>query len=342
MRKLWRLAALWAFSLLACEGEAWLPAYRGDAGGGAWVCEAGDKRCKVGELTCVVGYDGDCPWGQVCYGGKGALKGKMGTCEDGQFDAKGQLTATVVLQKFVQAERWVWPVSHGLHAQSRECFWGCPLEEEAFPLWGGFGFGKAPATLEVSVRGPHAEAEQLKVAVRGVEHEGCVKSGHASGWPLWECHFAEGWAGANTREALELKLWTESGQEVPWVGSFWVDTQPLELVLEAQLRGDFLEVSVNKKGVARRESGFSTKAGGAWLEEVRYSKLEVIRNNMEISVIVDSEAPSLWPLSTQADHQLGFFNLQSSDTFEVYATVSARDSAGNEVTMEALETRLVR
>jgi len=31
-----------------------------------------------------------------------------------------------------------------------------------------------------------------------------------------------------------------------------------------------------------------------------------------------------------------------SDTFEVHATVSAKDSAGNEVTMEALKTRLVR
>jgi len=324
------LTALLALSLMACSGEAWLKAFPEEEK----LCEAGDRRCKVGEVSCVVGYDGDCSWEQVCYAGEGAPKGTMGACTEGQLNAQGALVAVVVFQGFEQGERWVWPMSRSFHSSSRERFFGGVATDEVLLLPGWFGFGKAAAVLSVSVRGPRAEAEQLKVSVRGVEQEACVAKDSAPGWRLWECRFEEGWAGTHTREPLELRLWTESGKDFPWTGRFWVDTQPLELVLEARLEGPFLEVSVHKKA--------ATPGGeaGAWLEEVHYFQLEVIRNGDEISTIVGAEGHISYPQPSQADHRIEFAHVQPTDTFEVRATVSARDWADNEALRQVLTARL--
>jgi len=69
------------------------------------LCEKDDERCEVGDGKCVVGYDDECPVGQVCYAGEGAPKGKQGTCTDGQFDAHGKLTAAVLFRGLTQGRQ---------------------------------------------------------------------------------------------------------------------------------------------------------------------------------------------------------------------------------------------
>jgi len=328
------LAVALTFSLAACEGEALL----GMGKKGEALCEAGDVRCKIGQVSCVVGYDGDCSPEQVCYAGEGAPKGRMGFCTEGQFDAKGKLVAAVLLRGFEQGTRWVWPAP-GDFFQGRECFLGCPPVGELFPVPRWKGFGKAPATLEVYVVGPDAQTEQLHMSARGREQNFCKAEGGGDvEWQLWQCKLPEGWAGLNTREPLELKLWTESSKDFPWTGSFAVDTQPLELVLEAQFKESLLEVSVNKRGVPRKENGAVAEA---WLEEISYFRLEVIRTGIETLLLVDAEEQVAQPHSSQADYRIEFLGLQPGDMFQIHAMVSAKDIAGNEVSMEKLSTKLM-
>jgi len=292
------------------------------------LCEKGDERCEVDGSKCVVGYDGDCPWGQVCYGGEGAPRGKRGTCTDGRFNLEGKLMPTLMLEDFLQEGKSLLGPRLNLEG---ECFFECPLFAPPMPFH--FWAGKAPATVKVRIQGPNAQAEQLKVAVRGVEREGCVKTSSSLGRQGWECSFLEGWAGTNTREPLELNLWTEN--TFPWTGSFFVDTRPLELNLEAHLEEGFLEVSVNKRGVPRNEWTLL----GAPLDTVHYFELKVFRNGTEMPIGFEPKTRHMWFF--KPDHQIQLpADFEPTDTLEVHATVSAQDRSGNKVAMETLETTL--
>jgi hypothetical protein len=322
-----------AFSLVACKDKEKL-------------CEAGDESCEVGDGKCVVGYDGDCDLGQACYAGEGAPKGKPGTCTDGQFDASGKLVAAAA---FVVFKERPWS-SADLHFDG-ECFFGC---EKTLALYPPYYLGKESSTLLVSVRGPHAETEQLKVAVRGVEQDGCEKAGGISeGRQAWECSFPEGWAGVNTREALELKLWTENTREYPKTHPFSVDTQPLEpsLELEArvkelrylngggQISSCHLDVSVHKTGVGR---GWESTYPGAWLSEVDYSSIGLFREGVEVPLPWQLGKINLLPSSPLPPDQWIELpaDFDKTGTFEIRATVSAKDLAGNEVSLKELKTPL--
>jgi len=319
-----RLTVALAFSLAACDGKDKL-------------CEAGDESCKVGNGKCVVGYDGDCSPGQVCYAKEGAPKGKPGTCTDGQFDASGQLIATAVLRGLKGVEGWPRPDMH----PGGECFLGCQVPAIALPP---FCLGKAPATLEVVVRGPHAETEELKASVRGVEVHGCERN--PARRQEWECSLPENWVGTSTREPLELRLWTENTKAFPRTLSFCVDTQPLELALEVRVEHErylngggavaksFLLVNVVKKGIGRGWG--SSWDAGAWLSKVHYSSLRVFLNN-HISGI-EIEIPATWPLGDREPFLSPDYRIElpvefkaSDHSLGICATVSAQDLAGNEV-----------
>jgi len=334
------LAVAVVFSLSACKEE---------------LCEAGDERCEVGDGKCVVGYDDNCEWGQVCYAGEGAPKGKRGTCTDGEFDAEGKLVATVLSSGPIQGDQII-----GAHRSAerpgvpdcpwrpRECFSDCIFVDygPTAPDW----IGRGAATLTVSVQGPHAETAQLKAAVRGVDHEGCEKNGSASkGRQQWTCHFPEGWAGENTTESLAINLWTENIPSCPWGVRFLVDTKPLELNLEAQVKEGFLEASLSKPGVVGWQWELGWPWGttdGAWLQEVSYSSLKIFKNDSEISIPWEPVTRVYgfggeWPPPQGADPRVQLpAGLTPGDTLEIRATVSAKDLAGNEVTEEKLTTTL--
>jgi len=353
------LSVALTFLLLACndkdKGKEKEFCEAGDKHCKEKLCEAGDERCEVGDGKCVVGYDGDCDFDQVCYAGKGAPKGKQGTCVPGEFDEKGNLRATVGFRRFIQGERTVLPnVSSRDVQRNHDCFFGCSVPSIAphpYPTltW----LGKAAATLEVSVRGPHAETEQLTVTVRGVEADSCAKLAPASldksdrVW--WQCHFpTEGWAGLNTLELLKLGLWTESTRDMPWTDSFLVDTLPLELHLKAQLQhlphlnggGKYaLGVSAHKTGVEGRgwEGPWPWVGVRAWLSKLHYVELKVFRNNAEISTDFEPQT-HVWPLwdwhamKPQAFDYLLHLPADfkpDTDTLEIHATVSATDLADN-------------
>jgi len=328
------LAFALTFSLAACSDKEKL-------------CEAGDESCEIGNGKCVVGYDGDCNFGQVCYAQAGAPKGKPGTCTDGQFDASGKLIATAVFRGFKGSN--VRPIPSGQNA--RECFFRCPVADAPLPSW----LGKAPATLEVVVLGPHAEAAQLKVSVRGAEVHGCAKVPERQ--QAWECSLPENWvgipgSGAGTREPLELKLWTENTEAFPQTLRFRVDTQPLELELEARVAHErylngggavvksFLTVNVVKKDIGR---GWDSSWEGAWLSELDYFSLKVFRNDHNN----DIEIPPTWqpgkrePLSlpNYPDYHIELpAEFKPEDTLLIQARVSAKDLAGNEVSRAPLQT----
>jgi len=301
------------------------------------LCEKGDERCEVGDGKCVVGYDGDCPTGQVCYAGEGAPKGKQGTCTDGRFDADGKLATSVAFREFKQGERRLFP--YKMDVPARECF-GCYDPGHTYqrpPDW----LGRAPASLLVSIQGPHAEKEQLKATVRGMPHEGCKPTTERpkygtflEGQLWWKCEFAEGFAGLETTEPLELQLWTERSQAFPWKGSFLVDTLPMALVLETHLSDEFLVVNTHKRGVPRDEM---TRIGAS-LQEVSYSSLKVFAGGDEISV--DWE-PRTHLIGNTSDYRLRLLlGLGQTGPLTLEATVSAKDRADNEVSNVPLTTTL--
>jgi len=333
-RVLWWMLML-AFSWVACKGER-----LGE--NGERLCEKGDESCEVGNGKCVVGYDGDCFWGRVCYADEGAPKGKPGTCTDGQFNANGKLIAVVEATNFEQAGRSVGPINPPWLRQ-RECFAVCPSHGDPMPpLW----LGRAPATLTVIVKGPQAETEQLKALVRGVEHKDCVPTASSPGQREWECSFAEeDWAGKNTQESLKLKLWTESSQDFPWISSYHVDTQPMELEdlsLEARVEEGFLEVAVDKKDAGRwNPSLFGSRA---LLYKVYYSNLEIFLNSSKVSEdwkpITQQHFPErLWKPRPDYRTELPA-DLKPGDILEIHTTVNASDLAGNEVSHADLTTTL--
>ena len=360
MRKwTWTLSVVLAFSLAACkEKEKLCEPSNLHCEEGEALCKEAEERCKVGEGKCVVGYDGDCERGQVCYAGEGAPKGKPGTCTDGEFDAEGKLIATVVSSGLFQGNRII-----GVHARTeqpsmpscpwryRECFGGCLVPTLAVGPTAPDWIGRGAATMTVKVQGPHAEAAQLKAAVRGAAHEGCEKTGSPSqGRQQWTCRFPEGWAGLNTTESLALKLWTENIQACPWGGGFLVDTQPLELALEAQVKEGFLEASINKPGALGWQEEQVWPWGTtdrAWLREVHYSSLRVFRNGHEIPMAWEPVTRMYgfsweqWEFPPGADPRIELpADLNPGDTLEVRATVNAKDLADNEVSMQELTTTL--
>ena len=330
------LSVALAFLLLACKEKEKLCEQENKpckTNTGEALCEEAEKRCEVGKGKCVVGYDGDC-WtrGQVCYAGDGAPKGKPGTCTDGQFDANGKLRATLVYKGVKQGERWVGvdtaPGPYG------PCFFPCPVIEPALsaPSW----LGKAPATLAVTIQGPNAEAEQLKVSVRGLETGHCKRSGSTPGRQEWECEFPEGWAGVNTTEPLELKMWIESAQEFPKTKKLGVDTQAMALELDTYRGEGVLTVNVRKAGAPKD----AWKLDRAWFAEVRYSTVEVFKNDLQIPFALESNMslPLTLSYSPSSPEQWGplpseitlYADFESSDTLEVRTTVSAKDMADNE------------
>jgi len=129
-----------------------------------------------------------------------------------------------------------------------------------------------------------------------------------------------------------------------------VDTEPLELNLEAQAKEGFLEVSANKPGVVGWQEELGWPWGttdGAWLQEVSYSSLQIFKSDSEISIPwepvtrVYGFAWGLWELPPQADPRVQLpAGLNPGDTLEVRATVSAKDLAGNKVSEEKLTTTL--
>jgi hypothetical protein len=46
---------------------------------------------------------------------------------------------------------------------------------------------------------------------------------------------------------LEVKLWTDNTQELPWTDSFVVDTMPLQLQLEAHIDAGLEDVLWNSR-----------------------------------------------------------------------------------------------
>lgn len=335
------LGLMLTFSLVACKKETPCEPnnkYCEEEG----LCEKSEKseeskeRCKVGEGKCVVGYDGDCERGQVCYAGEGAPKGKPGTCTDGQFDANGKWIAVVSAENFIQGERSV-GATDAPWMKQRDCFASCPVAELMPPLW----LGKAPATLKVTVQGPQAETEQLKAKGRGVEHENCVATGSSPGKREWTCHFPqENWAGENTRESLKLELWTENSKDFPWISSYQVDTKPLELDLKLEVKhgldaGDSLEATVYKRGTDKE----AWAERGAPLEKVEYLSLEVIGDNGDIQSTSGPISCHLtvfqhaYGCPTQLATQVGTFTLRATG-------VKATDLAGNEVSHAELTTTL--
>ena len=335
----WKLAVMLALSLVACKEEE---ANKKDEEGEvkeAKLCKPDEEACEVGNGKCVTGYDGDCEGGQVCYAGEGAPEGKQGTCTDGQWDAEGKVVAAVVFKGFKGGERW----PRADQGPAGKCFRGCQVLSIVLPP---FWLGKGPATLEASIQGPRAEAERLQVSVRGIEKEGCVKTGSALGRQQWECSFLEGWAGTHTRESLALKLW--AGSNPPWTGSFLVDTQPLELALKAEVQSSqggshslYVELKKSVPGKDKKEE-WPQSGSAAWLKEVDYSKLEVSRNGGLIPV---DWTPGKHPLPQSDASSEHSFPLPAeflpTDTLEVRATVSAKDRAGNEVVGKELSIRLL-
>jgi len=321
---------LLALSLSACQEK---------------LCKAGDERCEIGQGKCVVGYDGDCYQGQVCYAGQAAPKGKKGSCSDGQFDEDGQLIATVVVEEFMQGDQnLIW---WGLNS-NRDCFFGCPVPTTVVypPPW----LGKAPATLKAIVQGPHAETEQLKIAVREEEHSLCEKlDSTPEGRQRWQCDFLEeNWAGENVRTSfddIKISLWTENTLKYPQIARFPVDTRPLELYLEAQVEADpqneqeyYLVVQAHKVGL---NVGEETRFG-AHLKKVEYSSLEVFRENGEL--FWRTSEPMLcneysWGVSSNCSSAWSpRFSSKPSGHFTIRATeLKASDWAGNEVSYNLYE-----
>jgi hypothetical protein len=303
--------ALLVFSLLACEETE-----------KEGVCNEGDESCEVGNGKCVVGYDGDCFWGQVCYANEGAPKGKPGTCTDGQFDAEGKLTTVVTFTGLKDGKSWP------NHLEG-DCFLGCGVPAILpSPLW----LGKAPATLLLSVQGPNAEAEQLKVSVRGVEGGNCEKVvGAPEGRQGWECSFPEGWVGDNTTEPLALKLWTGNTQEYPKTYLLSVDTKPLQMSLHGHVfsrpEGEIHEIIV----FARKYD-----ANSAPLEEVKYENLLIERSDGETKSVPNLHFRCVLP-SLSCHIAIPFE--PPYDIFTIIATgVKAKDFAGNEASYAELMT----
>jgi hypothetical protein len=303
-----------AFSLVACKEK---------------LCEQGDESCEVGDGKCVVGYDGDCSRGQVCYAGEGAPKSKQGTCAGGQFDADGKLIATVTPEGLAGLSR--------TNGQYRDCFFGCPMEAPLPPTW----LGKGPATLTVSVHGPNAETERLKIAVRDVEHPICVRNGSTpGGQPLWECSLSEELVGINTTKSLKLQLWTENTQGFPWIGSAFVDTRPLQLDLEVSIEEGFLKLGAQKMPVDIERTYF-----GAHLTEVEYLSIEAIRNGNTLQLIqqpISCSYDAYWEEPAPSCYVSVPFSVEQHGPLPltIRAIVNAKDKAGNEVSNAELTALL--